>query len=143
MIKFIGDWEETLVWCPSQLYRLVEDGDIRFVIYCRWRHGDPWTMEFIFFDQNSKTKQYNNITKQYELTGDSSLSTGTRQAFEKDSMDTPDLLEPLNLFYKDDDYKALEAKSEELAANWRELLTKHFPEGAWAGFVKKMEASNA
>lgn len=138
MIKFIGDWEETLAWCPSQLYRLVEDGDIRFVIYCRWRHEDPWTMEFIFFDNNGKAKQFNEATKKYEYTGDTK-STGTRDAFEKENSWSPDMLEALDLFYKDDDYEALEVKAEELAANWRELLTKHFPEGEWAKFVKKVE----
>lgn len=39
----IGVWLDDLIWCPSQCYKRVQDRDGNdYVLYLRWRHGDPW-----------------------------------------------------------------------------------------------------
>lgn len=41
------DWEDSLMWCPSQCYKRIEYKGRYFVIYLCWRHQDPWTASII------------------------------------------------------------------------------------------------
>lgn len=43
---------EELLWCPSQIYYYFISKNIKFCIYLRWRHKDPWTAELIKCDDN-------------------------------------------------------------------------------------------
>ena len=50
--KFTSKWRDSLMWCPSQLYR---DFILRYpvsglkpgiyTLYCRWRWENPWTFD--------------------------------------------------------------------------------------------------
>ena len=41
-------WDDSLIWCPSQCYYYFKDrNDNLKCIYLRWRHSDPWTAEII------------------------------------------------------------------------------------------------
>lgn len=42
-----GDWEESLIWCPSQCSKEVVIDGKSYKIYLRWRHNDPWQMKVI------------------------------------------------------------------------------------------------
>lgn len=48
-VEWIGEWKESLLWCPSQLYRKFrvryEDGTVSpvYTLYLRWRWSDPWS----------------------------------------------------------------------------------------------------
>ncbi|MEM1003438.1 MAG: hypothetical protein AAGH46_12395 [Bacteroidota bacterium] len=46
-IKIIEDWDDDLIWCPSQCYLKFTYKGKHFVIYLRWRHTDPWTATLI------------------------------------------------------------------------------------------------
>ena len=55
--KFISKWRDSLIWCPSQLYRdfilRYQVGDLKpgiYTLYCRWRHEDPWTFDLFNVD---------------------------------------------------------------------------------------------
>ena len=43
MMKVISEKKE-IIWCPSQIYIIVEWGGQPYQIYARWRHGDPWSI---------------------------------------------------------------------------------------------------
>lgn len=53
-IEFIDEpeWEDSMLWCPSQCYCRFLDTTERtiYCIYLRWRHSDPWTSELIKCD---------------------------------------------------------------------------------------------
>jgi hypothetical protein len=42
-----SDWQDDLIWCPSQCYKHIEYKKKHFVIYLRWRNSDPWTSQII------------------------------------------------------------------------------------------------
>lgn len=48
----LKEWEDELIWCPSQCYYyFITESGRRFCIYLRWRHSDPWTADLVeFFD---------------------------------------------------------------------------------------------
>jgi hypothetical protein len=35
-------WEDDLIWCPSQCYAPVTYNGVYYVLYLRWRWDDPW-----------------------------------------------------------------------------------------------------
>ena len=43
--KFLidGEWEDDLIWCPSQCYLPLLFNGKKYKIYLRWRWSDPWT----------------------------------------------------------------------------------------------------
>lgn len=51
---WVSKWEEhaffeEMIWCPSQIYYYFTDpadGQM-YVVYCRWRWSDPWTIELV------------------------------------------------------------------------------------------------
>lgn len=45
--KIIGEWDNDLIWCPSQLLLKIERENVVYQIYCRWRWSDPWTVSLI------------------------------------------------------------------------------------------------
>ncbi len=45
--KVHSDWQDDLIWCPSQCYKKIEMGGRQFVIYLRWRWNDPWTADLV------------------------------------------------------------------------------------------------
>ena len=47
-----NQWEDDLIWCPSQCYYYYHDenGSLK-CLYLRWRHRDPWTAEIIPVDE--------------------------------------------------------------------------------------------
>jgi hypothetical protein len=42
-----SDWNDDLIWCPSQCIKKISYKKRHFVIYLRWRHSDPWTADLI------------------------------------------------------------------------------------------------
>ena len=40
-MKVLSEKRE-IIWCPSQIYIIVEWGSQPYQIYARWRHEDPW-----------------------------------------------------------------------------------------------------
>ncbi len=43
-------WEDDLIWCPSQCYASVAYGSVHYVLYLRWRWDDPWQGHLITHD---------------------------------------------------------------------------------------------
>jgi hypothetical protein len=50
LLEFTSEWEDDLIWCPSQLTRtfLFPETGATMELYCRWRHQDPWTFAILF-----------------------------------------------------------------------------------------------
>lgn len=53
-LDFVSTWEEhtfseNMIWCPSQIeYYFTDQGTGQmYVVYCRWRWSDPWTIELL------------------------------------------------------------------------------------------------
>lgn len=38
-----GEWYDSLMWCPSQIYRKFEYNGKEYELYGRWRWNDPWS----------------------------------------------------------------------------------------------------
>jgi len=45
-IKF-GEWEDLLLWCPSQCFNYFKHEGKMYCIYLRWRHDNPWTADLV------------------------------------------------------------------------------------------------
>ena len=43
----VGEWYDDLIWCPSQCYLNILYKGRKFVIYLRWRHKDPWSVDLV------------------------------------------------------------------------------------------------
>ena len=35
-------WEDDLIWCPSQCYAPITYNGVHYALYLRWRWDDPW-----------------------------------------------------------------------------------------------------
>ena len=48
---------EDMIWCPSQIeYYFTDPTDNQmYVVYCRWRHNDPWSIELLKTNKTSPT----------------------------------------------------------------------------------------
>lgn len=57
-LEVIGDWQDSLIWCPSQCELSLKYGDKNFILYLRWRWDDPWTASVIPVDENFEFKDY-------------------------------------------------------------------------------------
>lgn len=86
------DWEESLLWCPTQITRVVYFKGIEFKLYLRWRHVDPFQFH-IFCD-------IKNIEK--------ALNLGFIN----------DIFEKRSLYYADNDYKKAEDEAYEI---WKKI----------------------
>lgn len=51
-MKITGEWEDDMLWCPSQCYLNVSYGNDKYVIYLRWRWDDPWSADLIPANEN-------------------------------------------------------------------------------------------
>jgi len=52
-ININEEWKDDLIWCPSQCeLNLYIDGRY-YVLYLRWRGGDPWTASLIRCSSNT------------------------------------------------------------------------------------------
>lgn len=60
-VEIVAEWQDDLLWCPSQCYLQITFEERYFMIYLRWRHSDPWTAELIECD-----KDYEMHNKKYE-----------------------------------------------------------------------------
>lgn len=58
-IKWLGNWDDELIWCPSQLRRKFKLDNRVYVLYCRWRWDDPWT--FSFYSDNGNHREWVDI----------------------------------------------------------------------------------
>ena len=38
----LDEWEDWMIWCPSQCYLHTQRNGVDYVLYLRWRHDDPW-----------------------------------------------------------------------------------------------------
>ncbi len=48
--------------CPSQIYCHVQDSNgIDYILYLRWRHGDPWTGDILVGAGNRKEMQSDGV----------------------------------------------------------------------------------
>ncbi len=45
--KIIGEWHDSLIWCPSQCKLNISYKGIDYQIYLRWRWENPWTCALI------------------------------------------------------------------------------------------------
>ena len=55
----INQWEDDLIWCPSQCYYYFHDKNRALkCLYLRWRHRDPWTAEIIPIDEFGEFGNY-------------------------------------------------------------------------------------
>ena len=54
--KFINNWSEDLIWCPSQINsnEFVYNNNV-YYIYLRWRHENPWTADLIQIKEDDWT----------------------------------------------------------------------------------------
>ncbi len=43
----VNDWQDSLIWCPSQCELHITYKNNAFILYLRWRHDDPWTADLI------------------------------------------------------------------------------------------------
>lgn len=39
----ITGWKRDLIWCPSQLNKIIVYNGNEYLLYARWRWDDPWT----------------------------------------------------------------------------------------------------
>ena len=48
---------EDMIWCPSQIeYYFTDPTDNQmYVVYCRWRHSDPWSIELLKTNKTNPT----------------------------------------------------------------------------------------
>lgn len=51
-IKWLSGWDDTLIWCPSQLERKFKLDNSVYMLYCRWRWDDPWSFSFFKNDKD-------------------------------------------------------------------------------------------
>jgi hypothetical protein len=63
----ISDWDDDLIWCPSQCYKKIEYKGNQFVIYLRWRHSDPWRAEIIQCEPNYEFNIISPNSKDFKL----------------------------------------------------------------------------
>lgn len=49
--KIVGDWEDSLIWCPSQCELKIKHKGKNYVLYLRWRWENPWTAALIPVDK--------------------------------------------------------------------------------------------
>jgi len=89
------EWIESLLWCPSQIWRRARVGNKVYTLYLRWRWEDPWTFSIIEEDPaGSKTLEW-------------------------------DLFAEKGLFFCDYEYKEAEKMAEKLFIEWvKESLAK-------------------
>lgn len=63
--RIVSEWNDDLIWCPSQCRLNMILDDRHFVIYLRWRHSDPWTCNLIeveadgYFNDDEDIEWYN------------------------------------------------------------------------------------
>mgnify|MGYP007126010243 CR=1 FL=1 len=46
-LEILDDWNDCLMWCPSQCFLPVRYKNDEYVLYLRWRHNDPWEASLI------------------------------------------------------------------------------------------------
>lgn len=46
-LQIMDEWVEDMLWCPSQCYLTVKHSTVKYQIYLRWRHDDPWSFTLI------------------------------------------------------------------------------------------------
>jgi hypothetical protein len=46
-------WEDDLIWCPSQCYAPITYQGVHYVLYLRWRWDDPWQGHIIMHARTS------------------------------------------------------------------------------------------
>lgn len=61
LFKVIKEWDDDLIWCPSQCYLRIEHGGLNYIIYLRWRHEDPWTASVIDSDDGFNFNNFNKL----------------------------------------------------------------------------------
>lgn len=110
-------WRRSLLWCPTQIYRLVYVGHLSLELYLRWRWSDPFTFN-IFKPESEITSSHFNYNEQFE----SELKIGSFDC----------LFEKNNLFFSDKEYKKAEKAANQI---WYDIekprilgLIKHNPE---------------
>ena len=48
----LNQWDDDLIWCPSQCYRLTQiPNGQKVILYLRWRWDDPWQAHIIYSDR--------------------------------------------------------------------------------------------
>lgn len=50
-MEIVGEWEDSLIWCPSQCELEVEHEGAKYILYLRWRWSDPWAGSIIIKDK--------------------------------------------------------------------------------------------
>ena len=54
-MQLLSNWQDDLIWCPSQCKIQAEHDGKKFELYLRWRHEDPWqghVIENAAFDES-------------------------------------------------------------------------------------------
>jgi len=82
--EFIDQWHESLIWCPSQLFRRARCGSYIFTLYLRWRYRDPWQFYIALGDMAGKDEEWEFVTDDlFEIYGIFIESDRYREAEEK------------------------------------------------------------
>jgi len=128
-VEWLDEWEEHLLWCPSQIYRHAKVDDTVYTLYLRWRWDDPW--EFYI---------YRGYVRHQILA--LNLRTGEVTDIEGKPVEcelvSGDLFYENNLFFRDEEYRQAEKKAEELFVKWLESMRcldcEHYRDGYCYGF---------
>jgi len=56
--EILGEWDDDLIWCPSQCYLNIRFKAMSFYLYLRWRHGDPWTASIYHVVKGQKDERH-------------------------------------------------------------------------------------
>lgn len=54
--KIVGEWNDSLIWCPSQCELKLKHKGKNYILYLRWRWDDPWTADLIPVDKQFSQK---------------------------------------------------------------------------------------
>jgi len=101
--RILGEWEDDLIWCPSQCYLPIEYNNIKYFIYLRWRHDDPWECNILDEKQNFITRNKD------ELWFDLFVEYSTEGNY---------------IYYKDSELKDAKKKAIELTKKWLTISMK-------------------
>lgn len=49
--KIVSEWDDDLIWCPSQCELRLKHHGKNYILYLRWRWDDPWVASLIPVDK--------------------------------------------------------------------------------------------
>lgn len=55
----IYEWDDDMIWCPSQCYLNVQIKNRYYTVYLRWRWNDPWSAAI--YETDNKFQSRHNL----------------------------------------------------------------------------------